>query len=213
MDGYEASLQIRGLSDSRARTPIVALTANALSEDRQRCADAGMDDYLPKPVTVTALVEMLTRHLGVDPAPAPAGEGCEPSRSASAAESALKVFDPTVLASLSIELGGAEPGFAEEIRQLFEDDTRVKLGEVDSAFQAGDRAAVQRQMHALRSASAQVGALELAGLPGVIEGALRAGDPLQAQWPGQWHAAWSRLEAAWRAPAGPVRTTEHSDAA
>ena len=215
MDGYEASQQIRGLSDARARTPIVALTANALSEDRQRCADAGMDDYLPKPVTVTALVGMLTRHLGVDPAPAPAlaAEGCVPSGSACGAESALKVFDPTVLASLSMEVGGGEPGFAEEIRQLFEDDTRVKLGEVDSAFQAGDRAAVQRQMHALRSASAQVGALELAGLAGVIEGALRAGDPLQAQWPGQWQAAWSRLEAAWRAPAGPVRATEHSDAA
>jgi len=64
MDGYEAATTIRALSADVARIPIIALTANALSEDRERCANAGMDDYLAKPVTGAALADMLARHLG-----------------------------------------------------------------------------------------------------------------------------------------------------
>jgi signal transduction histidine kinase/ActR/RegA family two-component response regulator len=51
MDGFEATRQIRQLDGLVARTPIVALTANAFPSDRQRCLDAGMDDYLAKPIT------------------------------------------------------------------------------------------------------------------------------------------------------------------
>ncbi len=66
MDGYQAALTIRASHSDVARVPIIALTANALFEDRQRCADAGMNDYLAKPVTRAALADMLARHLGVD---------------------------------------------------------------------------------------------------------------------------------------------------
>ncbi len=65
MDGYEATKTIRALNTGVTRVPIIALTANALSEDRERCFDAGMDDYLAKPVTGAALSDMLVRHLGV----------------------------------------------------------------------------------------------------------------------------------------------------
>ncbi len=197
MDGFEASRQIRALGTDKARLPIIALTANALSEDRQRCADAGMDDYLPKPVTGAALLGMLTRHLGVDPSPSSRPATTPPAGNVPVAEPAPTVFDSAVLASLPNVADGTEPGFAEEIRQLFEDDTRRRLGEADAAFDAGDRATVQRLMHALRSASAQVGAMEMSTLAGTIEMALRAGGPLQPQWPVQWRSAWSRLESAW----------------
>jgi signal transduction histidine kinase/ActR/RegA family two-component response regulator len=65
MDGYEAARAIRATNGYAAQLPIIALTANALSEDRQRCADAGMNDYLAKPVTGAALADMLAHHLGV----------------------------------------------------------------------------------------------------------------------------------------------------
>ena len=65
MDGYEATQAIRALPAENARVPIIALTANAFSEDRQRCIDAGMDDYLAKPVASAALADVLLRHLGV----------------------------------------------------------------------------------------------------------------------------------------------------
>ncbi|MGV8997576.1 MAG: response regulator [Parvibaculaceae bacterium] len=59
MDGFEATKRIRALSDERSSLAIVALTANALADDRQICLSAGMDDYLSKPVAPDALARML----------------------------------------------------------------------------------------------------------------------------------------------------------
>ncbi len=67
MDGYEASRQIREFEEginAGTRVPIIALTANAMQGDREKCIDAGMDDYIAKPVKKDALFEMLRRHLG-----------------------------------------------------------------------------------------------------------------------------------------------------
>jgi len=65
MDGLEATAAIRreGSCVRNRRIPIIAMTANAMPGDRQRCLDAGMDDYLSKPVTRQALEEVLLRWL------------------------------------------------------------------------------------------------------------------------------------------------------
>ena len=67
MDGYAATRQIR-INESQGRThvPIVALTAHAMEGDRERCLEAGMDDYLSKPFTLQQLAEMLTRWVPCD---------------------------------------------------------------------------------------------------------------------------------------------------
>ena len=64
LDGFAAASRIRA-AETRTRIPIIALTANALAEDRQRCLDAGMDDYLPKPVSIAGLSSMLSRWTAV----------------------------------------------------------------------------------------------------------------------------------------------------
>jgi len=66
MDGYQATAEIRRLHQEGAlrRIPIVALTANALPEDRERCLAAGMDDYLSKPIARDDLRAMLDKYLG-----------------------------------------------------------------------------------------------------------------------------------------------------
>jgi two-component system, sensor histidine kinase and response regulator len=61
MDGYEATTAIRNLEGTVAGTPIIAMTANAMPDDRRKCLDAGMDDYIPKPVKEDTLVTTLAR--------------------------------------------------------------------------------------------------------------------------------------------------------
>ncbi|MBE0567104.1 MAG: response regulator [Krumholzibacteria bacterium] len=65
MDGLEAAQAIRALEDGRRRVPIIALTAGAFGSDRERCLEAGMDDYLTKPVNAGELRKALQMWLAV----------------------------------------------------------------------------------------------------------------------------------------------------
>lgn len=67
MDGFEATRRIRLKESEMGRVPIVALTANAMQEDRQRCLDHGMDDHLAKPLHPEQLVAMVQRWCGGGP--------------------------------------------------------------------------------------------------------------------------------------------------
>jgi CheY-like chemotaxis protein/two-component sensor histidine kinase len=78
MDGYEATARIRAAERNGKRTPIVALTAHAMPEDRARCEAAGMDDYLSKPVDVAALEHVLRRYVAAEPGPAGTPRGTSP---------------------------------------------------------------------------------------------------------------------------------------
>jgi CheY-like chemotaxis protein len=69
MDGYDATREIVAARTGNTRLPIIALTAYTLPGDREKCLAAGMDDYLNKPVTPTALHEALTRHIAASPEP------------------------------------------------------------------------------------------------------------------------------------------------
>ena len=63
MDGPDATRAIRELGDD---TPVVAVTANAMAEDRERCLAAGCDDFLTKPIDRTALADTVTRFTGAE---------------------------------------------------------------------------------------------------------------------------------------------------
>jgi two-component system sensor histidine kinase/response regulator len=61
LDGYDATRRIRQLDGKVRRRIIIAMTANALAGDRERCLEAGMDDYIPKPVDIKILARVLKR--------------------------------------------------------------------------------------------------------------------------------------------------------
>ncbi|MDE2369412.1 MAG: response regulator, partial [Burkholderiales bacterium] len=197
MDGFEATRRIRAAQPTGARVPIVALTANAMADDRQRCADAGMDGYVTKPITGAALVEALNRHLHRG-GPSPAGAAAASTPPGEAGGDAVPAFDPRVLASLSALAEGGRPAFAEELRTLFAATAAGELIEIDAALARGDAARAQQLLHTLKSSSAQVGALELSALAARFETALRRGASVQDDWAGELRGAWARLEAAWR---------------
>ncbi len=61
MDGFQATRRIRSMEGDKRRTPVIALTANAMKGDRDRCLEAGMDDYVSKPVNRQVLERVLAR--------------------------------------------------------------------------------------------------------------------------------------------------------
>src|SRR5690606_28933088 len=67
MDGFAATRAIRALDNDRALIPIIAITANAMSKDRNRCVEAGMNDYMSKPVDTHELKEKLLKWLPLRP--------------------------------------------------------------------------------------------------------------------------------------------------
>lgn len=65
LDGYEVTQHIRQQEGEGSRIPIIALTANALEGDKTKCLNAGMDDYLNKPLKINRLETMLSKHLRI----------------------------------------------------------------------------------------------------------------------------------------------------
>ena len=172
MSGFEATRAIRSSADPRIRTiPIVAMTADAMPGDRERCLQAGMDDYLPKPVQKGDLRRMLekwgTVHAPpVDPKPT----------EAETMQDNHDVLDLDVIATLK-ELGGDDdPGLFEELVQLFLDDTPPRLRALVEAVASGDGSELESAAHALKSSAANLGAIGLSELFKKIEMAGKQND-------------------------------------
>lgn len=66
MDGFESTSAIRHLENAQSRIPIIAMTANALKGDREKCLASGMDDYITKPITLEQLNQVLCKWLKID---------------------------------------------------------------------------------------------------------------------------------------------------
>jgi two-component system, sensor histidine kinase and response regulator len=176
MDGIEATQMIRRLGSGVVdpKTPIVALTAHAMAGDRQKCLDAGMNDYLAKPIKSSELLEVLERWLPVGPdvrSSQPSGTPDAAPRAVTAAPKAVDepVFDEAVL----LDVLDGDRQAAAEIAAEFLDDAVVQVSGLQLAVECGDRQEIKRRAHTLKGASASVGARALrtraAGLEKIAE--------------------------------------------
>lgn len=194
LDGYAATRHWRAeeAETGRARLPIIAMTANAMAGDRERCLQAGMDDYLSKPIARATLHALLKRW-GGGKAASPARPSAEPSMArltanssgAPSAEhgSALQdddsrvgskpqpVLDRDVLDELHAVIGDA----AIQIVSVFLDDAPAMVQQLQQAAQSGDEPRLQAVAHSLKSSSANVGALSLSAVAQRIEREARGG--------------------------------------
>ncbi|HAP41615.1 MAG TPA: hypothetical protein DCQ94_17935, partial [Nitrospira sp.] len=178
MDGYEATKQIRAheqrpdISRTVAHIPIIALTANAMPGDRERCKAAGMDDYLSKPVKTDDLGFILQRWAPLPtttdiPAPVPRREMTKTD---------ARVFDA---AAMLANIGGDAELFEQLIR-LFLDRHGLLMKEIETAIGQTDASALERAAHSLKGTAANLCAPDVVLLAGQLEATGRLGTLTEA---------------------------------
>jgi two-component system, sensor histidine kinase and response regulator len=155
VDGYEVAGEIRRLENGERRIPIVAVTAYVLEGERERCLAAGMDDYLPKPVSTVRLAETLGQWIRMPAQPDPA-------------------LDSDKLSGLK-EMAKTNPRFMTDITTLFREDALLRLHDLRDSIEQSNAERLARAAHALKSSSGNVGAKRIYTLCAAIEENARAG--------------------------------------
>ena len=176
MDGYEAARLIRNPATRvlNPRIPIVAVTAGVMAGGRERCIEAGMDDYLSKPVQPDSLARTLDKWLCRRPQEeAPTAPGLAETPTGVSA-----VFDRAALVG---RLMGNQP-LAERVIKAFLEAAPSQLLNLRRQLAGQDAAAARREAHTLKGAAATISAPLLRGLAFEAEQAATAGD-------------WNRIEA------------------
>jgi CheY-like chemotaxis protein/HPt (histidine-containing phosphotransfer) domain-containing protein len=200
MDGYTATREWRKYEAQHGHTriPILAMTANAMAGDREKCLDSGMDDYMSKPLNRHLLEQMLRRWIkkgeeasqpkvsiasapaktGAQP-PAPSGAvpaatapaAVEPEASASSAKSDGIVLDKQILDDL-IDIMGDE---FRDLVQIYLEDSPKALAKLAEAAEKDDPKLLVGPAHSLKSTSANLGAIALSDLARDVEQDARLG--------------------------------------
>jgi signal transduction histidine kinase/CheY-like chemotaxis protein len=203
LDGYEASRRIRALPEPVCKVPIIALTAHALSGDRDRVLNSGMDDYTTKPIRVRTLEQLLRRW---DPAD---GLTRTSVRAMPAANMNAIQVDPTeevMAAAQSLRspaldtLSDLDPSLPRSpaVIELFLKSVPALLESLDRLMEQEDTASIKQLAHKLKGNCLSLGANKMAAACHAIEAAATLGQvhhEAHASLPALYAAVSSRLEA------------------
>ncbi len=164
MDGYEATRRIRERERDGERLPIIAMTASAMKGDRERCLEAGMDDYVSKPVTPESLEAALRRWVGAPAAPA--------EKAATASPAAGELLDEAIVGSLmSVDDDGT---LMDEVVATFLKIAPVRLAAIRKAAK-GNAAQLERAAHSFLGSCGNLGCRRMADLCARLEVLGRSG--------------------------------------
>jgi len=151
LDGYQTTKAIRGSEQDGRHTPVIAMTANSMRGERERCLAAGMDDYLTKPLRNQILKDALKRWISDAPVHALAVSPVASSAEGAAGPAAL--LDEEVIAELGFDAEGLT-----ELHSMYFDQAAEQVSELGAAIVRGETVAVARTAHQLKGASATIGA-------------------------------------------------------
>lgn len=175
MDGLEATRALRRIAGGCA-APILAMTASDLEDDRRRCLEAGMDDYLVKSVAPAKLFDILTKWLGQTPrrlvAPAPVRPDPNEAETARLAERL-----PGVDIGLGLRrVNGNRENYL-KLLHMYAEGHAEDLAKLSRALAAGHAEEALRLAHSLKSVSGTVGAVGVQTWAAELETAIREGQP------------------------------------
>lgn len=173
MDGFEAVRRLREAQGAK-RTPVIAMTAHAMKGDRERCLEAGMDDYISKPIDKDLLLAALEE--------ATSGQ-------------TLPVLDLDHLADLS----GGDAEFESEVVETFASTAPQMIDQLRLALEGGDGELAKRLAHTLKGSSRSIGATDFGMVAQRVEEAIREGRPVAIE---TLKEAYGRFELAWQAHYG-----------
>ena len=173
MNGYETASEIRK-REHESRTPIIAMTANAMSGDREKCLESGMDDYLAKPVKPDELQKIIAKWAGA----ATVEEEAVSSRKPDPEDTTILAFDSSYLSDAL----NFDPEFVDEILNEFWKSAPALVEQVKSAVAQDDGKAIKYAAHTLKGMCRTIGAervahvCELLEIPELRGGAAQAAD-------------------------------------
>ena len=171
MDGLQLTAAIRAEEPEGTHFPIIAVTANAMQGEAERCLEMGMDDYLSKPLRLDKLGAMMGRWL-------PLPQACAEVESklagdADPAPAAALIWDATTL----FRMVGDNPALHRRLLEKFLSSAEIQVTEINAAVAANAAPVVTEVAHKLKSAARSVGAIQLGELCQALEAAVGAGNP------------------------------------